>query len=79
MKTAISLPDDMFEAAERLAAKLGVSRSQLYQEALKAFLARHDEAAMTEQLNRVYSEGEPGRIDPVLGRMQRASLPKEDG
>ena len=66
MKTAISLPDTLFEAAERLAGRLRLSRSELYQRALAEYLARHDEAIITEQLDRVYGAraGQPARPGP---------------
>ena len=41
MKTAVSIPDDVFEEAERLATELKTSRSQLYSRALQEFVARH--------------------------------------
>ena len=43
MKTAVSIPDDVFEDAERLASRLRTSRSQLYARALAEFVARHDD------------------------------------
>lgn len=52
MKTAVSLPDRIFREAEALAARLGKSRSQLYAEAIAAYLARHDADGVTESLNR---------------------------
>ena len=78
MKTAISLPDSLFDAAQRLAARLGVSRSELFQRALKAFLHQHGQDGVTEALNQVYGADDPSeRLDPVLDQMQRASLPGE--
>jgi predicted transcriptional regulator len=53
MKTAISLPDAVFEQAERLAKRLRKSRSELYREAVLEFVARHDPDAVTEAMNRV--------------------------
>ncbi|ETX07764.1 MAG: hypothetical protein ETSY2_09360 [Candidatus Entotheonella gemina] len=53
MKTAISIPDTVYEHAEQLARRLGKSRSQLYSEAVAEYLARHDPEAMTEAMNRV--------------------------
>jgi metal-responsive CopG/Arc/MetJ family transcriptional regulator len=53
MKTAISLPDDLFTQAERLARRLGKSRSQVYREAVTEFIARHDPEAVTDAMNRV--------------------------
>ena len=41
MKTAISIPDETFEAAETLAGRLGLSRSELYATAVAEYLARH--------------------------------------
>ena len=53
MKTAISVPDEIFEDAEALAARLGKSRSQLYAEAMAEYLARHDPETVTERMDRV--------------------------
>ena len=53
MKTAISLSDDLFEAAERQAKRAGKSRSQLYAEALEEYLVRHSPDEITEAMNRV--------------------------
>jgi metal-responsive CopG/Arc/MetJ family transcriptional regulator len=53
MKTAISLPDDVFHAAERHARRARKSRSQLYAEALSEYLARHAPDEVTEAMNQV--------------------------
>lgn len=53
MKTAISLPDEVFQQAERLARRLKKSRSELYREAVEEYVARHDPEAVTEALDRV--------------------------
>lgn len=53
MKTAISIPDDIFEEAERLARRLGKSRSELYRDALAEYVARRDPGAVTEAIDRV--------------------------
>jgi metal-responsive CopG/Arc/MetJ family transcriptional regulator len=78
MKTAISIPDSLFEAAERLAGRMGLSRSQLYQRAVQSFLRAHDQEGVTETLNEVYAD-EPtdDRLDPVLEQLQESSLPKD--
>lgn len=78
MKTAISLPDVLFEVAELLAGRLRLSRSELYQRALAEYVARHDDALITEQLDRVYAAGQDSRLDPVLERLQWASLAREE-
>ena len=77
VKTAISLPDDLFERAERLAAQLGLSRSRLYAEALREYLARHTDESITKQLDRVYGESDSS-MDPVLKKLQSRALEEED-
>ena len=54
MKTAVSIPDDLFADAEALARKLRITRSRLYADALREYVARHDPDATTEALNRVW-------------------------
>ena len=54
MKTAISLPDDVFKEAERFAHRSRKTRSQLYAEALTEYLARHAPDDITERMNRVW-------------------------
>lgn len=79
MKTAISIPDPLFKAADKLAARLGISRSELVQRALKHMLERHEASDITAALNAVYGQsGVPKSLDPALARMQFASLPRED-
>lgn len=51
MKTAISIPDELFQDAERLAMRLQTSRSQLYARALSEFIARHDNDRVTELMD----------------------------
>jgi metal-responsive CopG/Arc/MetJ family transcriptional regulator len=79
MKTAVSLPDPLFEEADRLARQLGKSRSQLYAQALREYLERHREDDITRRLNEIYdAEPELAKLDPVLAAMQFMSLPKEE-
>jgi metal-responsive CopG/Arc/MetJ family transcriptional regulator len=77
MKTAISLPDSIFEEAESLAKQLGVSRSELYTNALKAYLKTYNRDLILSKLNQIYSE-ESSKVDPVLERIQFMSLLSED-
>jgi metal-responsive CopG/Arc/MetJ family transcriptional regulator len=76
MKTAISLPDDLFASADALAARLGISRSQLFATAVAEFLAKHRTRKVTERLNAVYGE-EPSTLDPALRKAQRGALGPE--
>lgn len=73
MKTAVSVPDDIYEAAEDLSEELGVSRSGLYSQAVAEFVNRHRQSDVTERLNAVYAE-EDSRLDPVLDEIQVRSL-----
>ena len=60
MKTAISLPDDVFERAENTAKRLKLSRSELYARALSEFLARHTADEVTRAINEAIAEaGQP--------------------
>ena len=53
MKTAVSIPDDIFERAERLASQERRSRSEVYAAALDEYLARHLQDEVTDAMNRV--------------------------
>lgn len=77
MKTAVSLPDRIFEAAEETARRLGVSRSQLYAEAVEAYVRTHREQGVTETLDRVYA-AESSELDAAVAALQAASLPDDD-
>ena len=56
MKTAISIPDDVFTGAERLARRTKKSRSQLFSDAVREYVARHNAEEVTEAMNRVCAE-----------------------
>ena len=73
MKTAISIPDDVFAAAEATARRTGMSRSQLYVEAVKLFLRKHGERGVTERLDEVYGKAE-AKVDDALSKMQIATI-----
>jgi metal-responsive CopG/Arc/MetJ family transcriptional regulator len=73
MKVALSIPDDLFESAETLGKRLGVTRSRLYATALADYVAKHRGRKTTERLNAVYA-AEQGRLDPIVRRAQRRSL-----
>ena len=73
MKTAISLPDPVFDAAERLSKKRGMSRSEFYATAIQFYVQKENKAGITEQLNRVYVTQTQ---DEVLAGL--ADLPKDD-
>ncbi len=73
MKTAVSIPDDIFERAERLASQKGRSRSQVYAAALDEYLARHVHDEVTDAMNRVCDDV-GGDSDPFLAAAGRRVL-----
>lgn len=73
MKTVISVPDDLLAAAEDLADRLGMSRSQLFSVAVAEFVASHQDAEVTRKLDEIYGQERAG-VDPVLQELQRQSL-----
>ena len=79
MKTAISIPDSEFKAAEKVAARLSLNRSELYRTALTEFLAKHQDDGVTEKLDEIYG-GERMRVglDNSLQWMQVQSLPQNE-
>ncbi len=70
------MPDDVFRTAERFARERKLSRSALFTRAVEEFLVHHRQEGVTERLDRVYAN-EDSSLDPVLGQLQFASLPKE--
>lgn len=76
MKVAISIPDPVFDAAEHLAQQMRVSRSQLYSEALAAYLSSRGAAAVTEKLNAVYG-AESSKVESDLAQAQFRSIAHE--
>ena len=70
MKTAVSIPTDLFQQAERRARKLGVSRSELYARALERLLRQEPDKDVTIALEAIYSS-EDSSIDRPLAVAQR--------
>lgn len=77
MKVSISLRDELFQAAERLATSLRLSRSEVYARALTEYVDRHAYERVTERLNEIYAESDSS-ADEVLKALQLRSLPRED-
>ncbi|MDI6809044.1 MAG: ribbon-helix-helix protein, CopG family [Candidatus Eisenbacteria bacterium] len=78
MKTAISIPDPLFRAVDRLAKRLRLSRSQVFQQAVRDMLESRRDEAVTEALNQVYGLGyDRAELDPILERMEVASVVRE--
>ncbi len=77
MKTAISLPDPLFHAAEQFAQAHGLSRSELFARALQTYLHAYQAHDITTMLNQIYTE-EESAVEPGLIRAQAQVVAKED-
>jgi len=77
MKTAISIPNETFDAAEHFASSTGMSRSELYTKAVLEYLNKYKCLDVTETLNKVYSATDSS-LDSTLHSMQVKSLSKEE-
>ena len=77
MKTAISIPDHVFDEAEKLAQRLGMSRSELYANAVSEYIREHRGEEVTKKLNEIYQK-ETSTLEPFLHSLQLDSLPKDE-
>ncbi len=73
MKTAISIPDPLFQAAENMAHHLGISRSELFSTAISEYINNHKYRDVTASLNAIYGE-ESSALDKKLTSMQLKSI-----
>jgi metal-responsive CopG/Arc/MetJ family transcriptional regulator len=79
MKTAISIPDPIYEAAEKLAKRLGVSRSQLYSRAINSLIEKHRYSGVTERLDAIYKVNpESGHLEQDIEELQSRSIDKDE-
>lgn len=76
VKTAVSIPDPIFEAADRLARRRRVSRSELYAEALARLIDADESSQVTERLDDVYAE-RPSELDPGLASLQALAIDED--
>lgn len=77
MKTAISVPDDVFQLSERLAKKLQISRSAVFAMGVKRLGEEFDDEEITRNLDAFYGKNR-AELDPVIVQMAVLSLPKEE-
>jgi len=77
MKTAISIPDKLFQSADQYAKNHGVTRSNLYANALSQFLESHSDDHITKKLNEVYS-AQPTDLNAKLSALQLSSIEQEE-
>lgn len=76
MKTAVSIPDPIFEAADRLARRRRISRSELYAEALARLLDADESSRVTERLDDLYRD-RPSEIDAGLAAVQALAIDED--
>jgi metal-responsive CopG/Arc/MetJ family transcriptional regulator len=77
MKTAVSIPDPIYKSAEKLAHRLGKSRSEIYAKAIQNYVERYQDNEVTAKLDAVYSS-ESSQLDPVLASLQVQSWIKNN-
>ena len=77
MKAVVSISDDVFEKADRLAKRLKKSRSQLYSLALSEYVARHAPDHVTEAMDRACAEVGEG-VDEFVSSAARRALERSE-
>ena len=77
MKTAISIPDQIFQSAEALANRMGLSRSELYSKAVAEYIKSNKNQGVTDALNAVYSS-ENNSLDDELHSIQMYSIDQDE-
>lgn len=75
MKTAISIPDNLFSEAEVTARQLGLARSQLYVMAIREFIEHHNKDRITDKLNSIYGDtlSEDSLLDAGIESLRKAT------
>ena len=76
METVVSIPEEVFRQAEKIAAALGISRNELYARAIEQFIQHQQPENVTALLDEVYSKDDSS-VDPITQRLQTISLPAE--
>ncbi|MEO1057492.1 MAG: ChpI protein [Actinomycetota bacterium] len=76
MKTAVSIPDPIFEAADRVARRRRISRSELYALALTRLLEAEESQSVTERLDHVYGD-RPSELDTGLAALQALAVDED--
>jgi metal-responsive CopG/Arc/MetJ family transcriptional regulator len=77
MKTAISIPDNIYKRVERTIKRMGISRSKLFTLAIEEYIDNHNPSQITEKLDSLYNV-ESSDLDPGIKQMQGRSIEKEE-
>lgn len=75
MKTAVSIPDPVFRAGERLAKHLRIPRSRLYALALAEYVERQSDAEITRRMDAALA-AHPLAADPFVREAARRTVRK---
>lgn len=73
MKTAVSVPNEVYEQAEELAQRTGRTRSEIYSTALRDYLAHHQAVPVTAAMDQALGEIDP-QPDPFLDVVARGTM-----
>ena len=76
MKTAISVPNDVFELSEKLAKKLKVSRSQIFAMGVRKLGEEYDDEDIIARINEVCKEVDTS-LDPAIKKYQNRIIKRE--
>lgn len=74
MKTAISVPDGIYRAADKAAKRLGISRSELYTRALREFLSGIEATEIKESYDEAFGSDSDREGDEARSRAARKTL-----
>lgn len=77
MKTAISVPSDVFELSEKLAKKLKISRSAVFAMGVRKLGQEQDEDELIARINAVCAEVDTS-LDPVVKEYQRRTFERNE-
>ncbi len=72
IKTAISLPDELYGLVEQMARERNISRSHLFVLAMQEYIERHRNRQIKEQINQAYEVGPDEEEQELLGKMRRS-------
>lgn len=78
MRTVVSIPDSLFEAAEKAARRVGISRSELYQRAIARYLQEARAEVVGKRLDAVYANADNRGLDPLIEAASQNILPDEN-
>lgn len=79
MKTAIYIPDDIFNLAEKIARRIKVSRSEFYSRAIKEYIRDFQTENITQKLDEIYGDHEiDSKIDKDINNAQLRAIGNEE-